>query len=466
MPGAHRRSKEAKQLKTAGLVTIAVASLLMMMWAVFPSAVAFAGSGTQQDPFGPGDKVDFCHYDGSDREGGGGSGKYNSPNASATATGPAGHIGHAFDVIPSYFFQQNQNSPVEFFAGVNWPTLTNLPSSPVDFTPLIGSSASAFIAGGCGEPTTTTSTTPPPCPNGTTTVTATETTTVTETSTVTVTSGAPSLAGINGNEGDGGDRALTVEECATTTTETVRTTTGTTTTTTVPFCPEGSQTTTITETAPTTTTTVTVGDVPNQQPAECTSTETTTTTPTETTTVTTTPPVTTTIEECPSGTTTTTVTAPAETETVTQTNTITVTEPTTVTETTTVTEAIAGGPNPAPGLDQPMQEGFCHETTTTTPTVTETTTVNETTTVTSPTTVTETETTTPGSTSVAPTTITPTDGPTTDETVSPTTVTPPGGTAFTGVENVIPLGTIAVVLMTAGTGLLWAGSRRGRREED
>jgi hypothetical protein len=463
MPGAHR-SREAKQLKTAGLITIAVASMLMMLWAVFPSAVAFAGSGTEQDPFSPGDKVPFCHYDGSD-QGGGGSGKYNTPEATVSGNGPNGHgVEHSFDVIPSFFFNQHpadhpQFDPDEtiFFPGVNWPTLNNMPDSPVDFTPLEGSSASVFIDGGCGEPTTSTSV--PPCPSGTTTVTATTTTTVTQTSTVTVTSEAPSLLA-DTQGGEGGDRALQEGECETTTTETVRTTTGTTATTTVPFCPEGSTTTTVTETAPPTTVTVTAGDVANQQPAECTSTETTTTTPTETTTVTTGPP-----QECPSGTTTTTVTAPAETTTVTDTNTVTVTVQPTVTETVTE-DAIAGGPNPAPGFDQPMQEGFCHETTTTTPTVTETISTNTTTTVTSPTTVTQT--TTAPTTRVAPTTITPPDDTTPPETtgVNPTTVTPPDGTAFTGVENVIPLGTIALVLMTAGSGLLWAGSRRGRRQED
>jgi hypothetical protein len=51
--------------------------------------------------------------------------------------------------------------------------------------------------------------------------------------------------------------------------------------------------------------------------------------------------------------------------------------------------------------------------------------------------------------------------PTTDPTVRPTTVSP-DGTAFTGVENVVPLGAIALMLMTSGSGLLWAGSRRKR----
>jgi hypothetical protein len=40
----------------------------------------------------------------------------------------------------------------------------------------------------------------------------------------------------------------------------------------------------------------------------------------------------------------------------------------------------------------------------------------------------------------------------------------PGGTAFTGVENVVPIGAIALMLMTSGSGLLWAGSRRRRHD--
>jgi len=58
---------------------------------------------------------------------------------------------------------------------------------------------------------------------------------------------------------------------------------------------------------------------------------------------------------------------------------------------------------------------------------------------------------------VAPTTVEPTE----PDTVQPTTVSP-GGTAFTGVENVVPLGAIALMLMTSGSGLLWAGNRRKR----
>ena len=60
---------------------------------------------------------------------------------------------------------------------------------------------------------------------------------------------------------------------------------------------------------------------------------------------------------------------------------------------------------------------------------------------------------------IAPTTI---HKSTTDE-VLPTTVTP-GGTAFTGVEDVVPIGALALMLMTSGSGLLWAGSRRRRQD--
>jgi hypothetical protein len=49
--------------------------------------------------------------------------------------------------------------------------------------------------------------------------------------------------------------------------------------------------------------------------------------------------------------------------------------------------------------------------------------------------------------------------------VAPTTTTPPGGTAFTGAEDVVPLGALALMLMSTGSGLLWVGSRR-RRDPD
>jgi hypothetical protein len=62
---------------------------------------------------------------------------------------------------------------------------------------------------------------------------------------------------------------------------------------------------------------------------------------------------------------------------------------------------------------------------------------------------------------VAPTTIH--HSTTTTDEVLPTTVRP-GGTAFTGVENVVPIGAIALMLMTSGSGLLWAGSRRRRHD--
>lgn len=182
MPGK-RNTQASRRLTKAGLTLVSTATLLLMVWAVFPST-AFAGSGTQSDPYGPADKVSFCHYAGSDT--GGGSGNYVTPSASVTATGPAGHIGHAFDVIPSYYFQQNHNSPVEQYLGVNWPTLTHLPSSPVDYTPLLGTSAAAFIASGCAAPRTTTTVT-----TTTTTGTTTQkTTTGTTTASTTTTSGS------------------------------------------------------------------------------------------------------------------------------------------------------------------------------------------------------------------------------------------------------------------------------------
>lgn len=185
--------------KIAVLAMSAATIVVVLALAAIP---ALAGSGTQNDPFGPGDKVTFCHYDGSEQ--GGGSGKYNQPDASTTATGPAGHIGHSFDVIPSYFFQQNANAQVEFFGGVNWPILNNLPSSPIDFTPLLGSSASTFIASGCAAPavsTTTpvttssvppTTTTPPPT---TTTVPPVHTTTAPPVTTAPPTTTTPPPAG-------------------------------------------------------------------------------------------------------------------------------------------------------------------------------------------------------------------------------------------------------------------------------
>jgi uncharacterized repeat protein (TIGR01451 family) len=44
----------------------------------------------------------------------------------------------------------------------------------------------------------------------------------------------------------------------------------------------------------------------------------------------------------------------------------------------------------------------------------------------------------------------------------PPTRTPPGGVAFTGPAAVVPLAALALVLLTVGTGFLWAGRRRGR----
>jgi len=72
----------------------------------------------------------------------------------------------------------------------------------------------------------------------------------------------------------------------------------------------------------------------------------------------------------------------------------------------------------------------------------------------------------PTTTTTTPPTVAPTTihhSTTTTDEVLPTTVTP-GGTAFTGVENVAPIGAIALMLMTSGSGLLWAGSRRRRHD--
>jgi hypothetical protein len=47
---------------------------------------------------------------------------------------------------------------------------------------------------------------------------------------------------------------------------------------------------------------------------------------------------------------------------------------------------------------------------------------------------------------------------------APTTVTPPGGVAFTGAGGVVPLATVALLMLTVGTGLLWAGRRRSSND--
>lgn len=116
-----------------------------------------------------------------------------------------------------------------------------------------------------------------------------------------------------------------------------------------------------------------------------------------------------------------------------------------------------------------LSHGCPGETTTTDTTTTETTTTETTTSSTTATTTTPgTTTTTPAGTStttesptVSPTTVTPSE--TTDiPTVNPTTVQPPGETAFTGPEDVVPIGALALMLLTTGSGLLWAGSRRRR----
>jgi hypothetical protein len=120
--------------------------------------------------------------------------------------------------------------------------------------------------------------------------------------------------------------------------------------------------------------------------------------------------------------------------------------------------------------------------TTTTPTSTTTTPTSTTTTATSTTTTATTTTTTPGGgggggttttppASTTPTTTPPIVAPTTVHNTSttataevlPTTVRP-GKLAFTGIEDVVPIGALALTLMTTGSGLLWAGSRRRRHD--
>jgi hypothetical protein len=127
--------------------------------------------------------------------------------------------------------------------------------------------------------------------------------------------------------------------------------------------------------------------------------------------------------------------------------------------------------------------------TTTTPTSTSTTATSTSTTATSTsttatstsTTATSTTTTTPGGGGGGATTTTPpaTTTTTTSAIVAPTTVhntstaptaevlpttVRPGKLAFTGIEDVVPIGALALTLMTTGSGLLWAGSRRRRHD--
>jgi hypothetical protein len=113
--------------------------------------------------------------------------------------------------------------------------------------------------------------------------------------------------------------------------------------------------------------------------------------------------------------------------------------------------------------------GSCVTVTTTTqpPSETTTTTTSSHTT----TTTTQSPTVSPTSTTTTTTTQSPTVSPTSTRTrtstplVAPTTIRP-GGTAFTGAENAVPLGVVALILMTGGSGLLWAGSRRKRSLDD
>ena len=112
---------------------------------------------------------------------------------------------------------------------------------------------------------------------------------------------------------------------------------------------------------------------------------------------------------------------------------------------------------------------FCYdkdETTTTATTTSSTTATTTSSTTTTPgggggggTTTTPPSLTTTTSATVGPTTVQPSE--TETETVAPTTVGP-GKLAFTGLEDIVPIGALALTLMTTGSGLLWAGARRRR----
>jgi hypothetical protein len=120
---------------------------------------------------------------------------------------------------------------------------------------------------------------------------------------------------------------------------------------------------------------------------------------------------------------------------------------------------------------------FCYDKDVTTTTATTTSSTTATTTSSTTATTTSSTTTTPGggggggTTTTPPsltTTTSPTVGPTTvqpseteTEAVAPTTVGP-GKLAFTGLEDIVPIGALALTLMTTGSGLLWAGARRRR----
>jgi hypothetical protein len=170
--------------------------------------------------------------------------------------------------------------------------------------------------------------------------------------------------------------------------------------------------------------------------------------------------------EGPSTTTTVPTTTTTTTKTTTTSTKTTTTYPTTTSTKTKTTTTVPTTTTTYPTTTSTKTTTTVPTTTTTVPTTTstKTTTTVPTTTTTVPTTTSTKTTTTVPTTStttksptVGPTTVEPSTGPT----VAPTTVSP-GGTAFTGVENVVPIGAIALMLMTSGSGLLWAGSRRKR----
>lgn len=131
------------------------ALLVALLAALVISGQAIAGTGTQEDPYGPGDHIAICHSgDGTN---------FVLIHPSASSGGPAGHEQHEADIFASYYFKQNKNAEVEFVEGQNTDKLALLETNceaPDDNT--TGTSSGGEDSGG------TDSGAPPPPPNGTT----------------------------------------------------------------------------------------------------------------------------------------------------------------------------------------------------------------------------------------------------------------------------------------------------------
>ncbi|MBW3621760.1 MAG: hypothetical protein KY461_16065, partial [Actinobacteria bacterium] len=118
----------------------------VVLAALFAPA-AVAGTGTQADPFMPGDSVTICHS---------GNGKkfvVNNPSVSSGGE-TTGHEGHSNDIFPPYWFKQNAGDTPTFFEGQNWTTY------------YAGETGETIHGNGCkraGEPTTAPVATLDPC---------------------------------------------------------------------------------------------------------------------------------------------------------------------------------------------------------------------------------------------------------------------------------------------------------------